>query len=247
MIKELKKLPSMPLKSTISLFLYFIITTNTYAFKLSPIVQEFGNKSRDKTKTFRVINTGKESIKLEAEILTRNINLDNEETREDTDDFVVYPPQIELKAGASRAIRVTYIGAPVSIEKSYRMIVRQIPGIVKEKKSTGNQINFLLEYVASLYVTPDGANSKLEISKASKKNKFIVIEFQNSGKKHQLLKNFELTLSQKKLNKIIRFDSEKFQELGSQNILAGLKRKIKIPDTTFKDGDVSAVFKSIKD
>ena len=142
--------------------LLFLTSLNVSAFKLSPIVQSFDFQGKNKTKTFRVINTNKKTIRLEAEVFTRNIDLNNVETRAESEDFIIYPPQLELKPGQSRAIRVTYTGKPVQSEVPYRLIVRQIPDkLAEKKKKSKNQINFLLEYIASLYVAPKDIKPEL--------------------------------------------------------------------------------------
>lgn len=234
----------------IILVLLFIFSTNSFGFKLSPIVQTFGFEKQNKTKTFRILNTSKEAIRLETEIFKRIISIDNVETRPESSDFLVYPPQMILEAGASRAIRVSYVGKKTNIEQAYRLVVRQIPNKLKKKKEDKTQISFLFEYVASLYVAPQGVEEKLKVDTALKSGQNIEIKFQNIGSKHVLLRRFKLEAKQGDKKKTIRFKNKEFEKYGSQNILAGLKRKISINDNKnfFKPGPIKIQFiKDLKD
>lgn len=231
------------------IFCLFILITslNVYAFKLSPIVQSFDFEGKNKTKTFRVINTNKKTIRLEAEVFTRNIDLLNIESRTESEDFIIYPPQLELKPGQSRAIRVTYTGKPVQSEVPYRLIVRQIPDKLAEKKKSKNQINFLLEYIASLYVAPKDIKPDLIVTSAMRVNNNIDILFENRGTEHVLLRQYKIELKQGNKKDIIDFKSERYKKMGTQNILAGIKRKISFKNTKFDIGKIEVKFIPIKD
>lgn len=208
------------------LFLLLFCAGHSFAFKFSPIVQEFKDKGKDKTKSFRLTNPSKEAIRVEAEAFIREIDIDNKETRTLTEDFVIYPSQIEIPAGNSQVIRLTYIGEKAKVEKPYRLIVRQIPNKLAQKKQKKTQINFLFEYVASLYVTPENAKAELVVNKAYKVNGNLIVEIENKGNKHILLRRYQLNLKQKNKSKKITFTKNSYEEFGNYNFLPGNKRKL---------------------
>lgn len=226
---------------TISLLLSFPV----FAFKLSPMSVSLSEKGKKATKSFRVINTGKELVKVEAEVLSRSIDKNNKETRLETSDFTLYPPQLSVEPGKSRVLRVSYIGDKVSSEKPYRLVVRQIP-LKGKKKESSAQIKFLFEYVASVYVTPSKAKAKLESIKCLKVGDKLEIDFKNSGTKHSLLRRYKLIFKQKDKKRIVSFKKKSFEKIGSQNILAGLTRRLTLPDDVFDPGKVRLTFKKIK-
>lgn len=238
----------MHLKYFTFLFLFLAITSNTYAFKLSPIVQTFGLKGAERTKSFKIINTTQEEIMLEVEATKRVIAVDNTETRPETDDFIVYPPQLKVPAGKTQTLRVSYVGKPVAKEEAYRLIVRQIPNKLKKKKEEKTQINFLFEYVASLYISPGNTKPNLQVKSATSLNNRVNVIFENEGTEHILMRNLKLQLEQGKKKKEILFSSKEYEKLGSQNILAGIKREITINNIEgFKPGKVAAKFIKVKD
>lgn len=218
------------------LFLFIAHTQNSFAFKLTPIVQEFGFNKKERTKSFRVINTNKEAIKIEAATYTRSIDKDGNEKRAESEDFMIYPPLFEVAAGKSQVIRVSYIGKEVDKEVPYRMIVRQVPGAIND----GVQLKVVLEYIASLYVTPKNVSPKIEVNKAYVLNNKLHINLENSGKKHDLLHNYDLSINQKALKKKLNLKDKQFKKWSSINLLPGNKRELIIPfeEKKFEDGKV---------
>lgn len=217
----------------------------SYAFKLSPMSVELMDKGKKATKSFRVINTGKEKVKVEAELYSRKIDINNNEKREETSDFTLFPPQLEVEPGKSRVIRVSYVGKKVETEKAYRLVVRQIPDINKKKKE-GAQIDFLFEYVASVYVTPPSAKADIVVEKSLKISDQLEITFKNRGNKHVLLRRYNLRVTQGKKKEVISFNSKRHEKFGSENILAGLTRKLVLKDQKFDPGKVEIEFIPVK-
>lgn len=222
----------MPHKIHIQKLLILILLTQSsiaFAFKLTPIVQTFAHKGKGATKSFKVFNPGNKTILLEIEPKTREIDVFNKESRADSDNFLVYPPQIEVKAGESRSIRVSYIGPQVKHENAYRLIVRQLPSRLKEKnKDSKNNLDFLFEYVASLYVSPGAIKPKINIISAIIKNQKVIIKFENEGTEHTLLKSYKFKLKQGAKSYVIDFKDPKYKKFATYNILAKSKRQILI-------------------
>lgn len=164
------------------------------------MVQSFTVEGKNATRTFTVSNDGSKSISLEVFATTRSIAADGKESRNETKHFMVYPPQLTVKPGEKRSLRVSYIG-PKNNEKEipYRLVVRQLPVDMenKNKKKTGAQIDFMFEYVASLYVTKEGAKPSVSLDKIEVKGKQLQLSFSNNGSKHGLLKDFDYMIGSK--------------------------------------------------
>lgn len=214
-----------------------VLSSSAQAFKLTPIVQEFGFSKKQRTKSFRVVNTNKENIKIEVASYTREVNNKGEEIRNATEDFMVYPPLFEVPAGKSQVIRVSYIGDEPEKEVPYRLIVRQIPPEGSDK----NQLTVVLEYVASMYVAPKNVKAKLEVEKAFVLNGQLNMTLFNSGSKHVLLSKFDLKVKQGKKSSRFNLKEKKYSKIGSVNMLSGIKRSIemRVPAGSFSDGKVS--------
>jgi fimbrial chaperone protein len=209
------------------LFLLLIIFFSNicHAYRLSPMVQNFSPEGKDATKTFLITNDGKESISLEVVATTRSIAVDGKEERNESEHFMVYPPQLTVKAGERRSLRVSYVGPKeMQQEVPYRLVVRQLPVNVDKKKDkkTGAQIDFMFEYIASLYVSKDGVKANVSLDKVEESDKQLQLTFSNSGSKHGLLKDFDFLLGDSALSEDI------IKPLLGINVLPGGKRSVLI-------------------
>lgn len=175
--------------------------------------------------SFRVENNGQERIAVQLKMASRTSDENGKESRVDTTDFSIYPEQISLSPNDMRTIRITYTGSKdVNTEKAYRLIAAQLP-VQFQKQTKPTQLNFLFQYIASVYVTPKGAVPQIQINKikALSKNK-IEFYIENIGTAHRLLKGVEIQLFANS-EKPIALDSEFFKAITNENILANSSRK----------------------
>jgi fimbrial chaperone protein len=202
-------------------------------------------KPGDSSKTFSVENPGAESIALKIEATTREHDLLGKETRTPTKDFSIFPEQMILKANEKKNIRVSWIAQnELTKELAYRLVVTQVPvNLTKEAPlKRGASLKFLMQYVASLYVTPEKAQPLLTVEsfKMIGKNKAELILF-NGGNKHQKLTDLSLRIRPRKSapDSGIVLTPKELSKLSVENVLAGSKRKFILepidPKTSEKD------------
>jgi fimbrial chaperone protein len=188
------------------------------------------------TQTFLVENNNGEKIALQVEAFHREVDPDGKETRKDTDEFSVFPQQMVLEPGEKRNIRLTWTGdRQIKEELAYRLVVSQLPVDLKkpEQRKPGANITFLLQYVASVYVSPGAAAPKISVESLKKisddKAELIV---KNSGTAHKVLKGMHLYLKSdvdrpKKSRPEV--NGLKLTEIEAENVLPGKKRRFEIP------------------
>lgn len=202
-----------------------------FAFKLSPMVITFSPTGKGKTQVLTVENTGTEKVPLQLEAFTRSVNSKGEEVRAKTEDFNIFPEQLVLLPNEKRNIRITWMNSLTDkIEKSYRIVATQLPIEFKEKNSesssAGVNLNFLLQYVASAYVKPEGANPSVKLKSYKQLDPTkIRLKIKNEGTAHQLLKtkNLDILLTDKSVIQIK--DNEAIDSL---NLLAGQEAEVDI-------------------
>lgn len=221
------------MKKIILTLVLALFTLPSFAFRVTPMTAEFDAKGRGATQTFQVDNNGDKEIALEVDALTRKIDVHNKETREKTKDFMIYPLQLTVKPGEKKNIRVSYIGAESENELAFRLIVRQLPVNLEKKKpgdTAQSQINFLFEYVASLYVKgKQGAAPKLELQSVKKEGNVAQITLKNVGGAHILFKSFNVILSDEKEKVELNMGEKEYESLGGLNILSGDVRSLSLP------------------
>lgn len=208
--------------------LLWLATSVAYGFRLDPMVADFESTGPNQSKVFRIENNGQERIAIALKATSRSHDLKGEEKREKVDDFSIYPEQISLGPNDSRNIRVTYKGATdLKAEKAYRLIATQLPVDFKgDKKNT--QLNFLFEYVASVYVHSGSVQPRLEIkqTEVTGTNKVRVV-LENTGTAHRLLKGVSVHLANES-GKNIPVKEISFQNWPGENILPGSQREFEL-------------------
>jgi P pilus assembly chaperone PapD len=210
---------------------FFLVPFISFAFKVEPMVAEMRYSGSRATQTFKISNQSAQSVAIEVEAATRVISVPGVETRLPTKNFMIYPFQFKLLPGKERVVRVSWVGKELSTdEASYRLIFRQLPIEFDAKKMQDkkNQIQFLLEYVASLYIAPDDlklqAKPVVEKINFNETKKVFELTLDNSGNQHALLNDFEVYFSHA-AGKVLLSDKE-FPDISSVNILAKTKREI---------------------
>ncbi|HPI40519.1 MAG TPA: fimbria/pilus periplasmic chaperone [Pseudobdellovibrionaceae bacterium] len=200
------------------------------AFRFTPMVAEVSPQGEGTSQVFVVENNSKEKVALQFKATTRSYEVDGKETRSITTDFVIYPEQIALEPNDKRNVRVTYVGAPnIQIEKPYRLIATQLP--VEFKKSQKiSKLNFLLEYVAALYVNPTNTSPQIKVlSTKTSGDHTVLLEVENQGTQHQLLTDAKLSLILK--TQTLDLNKKSFEEFRNENLLPKEKRILKVETT----------------
>lgn len=164
------------------------------AFRLSPMVVQFAPKGHKATQVLLLENQGSEKVPVQIEVFARSSDAKGEEVRTKSDDFVVYPEQVVLLPGEKRNVRVTFSAELKGAdEQAYRIVASQLPIKFKEKNSAPqNQnvnLNFLLQYVASAYVSPEGAKAQVRIKEVKRlETKKVSLLIANEGTAHKVLR-----------------------------------------------------------
>lgn len=202
------------------------------AFVLSPIVAQFTPQGDGATQSFFVENAADKDVAVQVDVYYRTQNGQGEEVRTETDQFSVYPSQIVLKPKQKRTIRVTWLGPKdISKELAFRLIAEELPVDLQKKKATRTNINFLLKYVASLYVTPEGAKPKVEVKKIErvqvKGRDHLALTLENAGGAHQVLNEIRLQVSAG--GKTVDVNREALKIFETENLLAGGSKTFFIP------------------
>lgn len=189
------------------------------------------------THSFIVDNSGSEKIAVQISMAKRKVDAAGTETNpEADDDFIVYPSQLILEPKQKRTVRVTWAGdtKPAS-ELAYRIIAEQLPvDTSKPKKKKQAMIRMLLRYLGAVYITPRGADAKIEVTEARSaqlkgKGTRLVLVLTNKGTAHQIIKAARLKLSAAEgSEKSVELKGESLKALAGLNLLAGASRRFEL-------------------
>lgn len=217
------------------------MTAPAFSFNFEPITQYFSPSGPEATQSFEVANPGDEQIAVRITMVTRQMSEDGKETYSPaSNQFVVFPSQIVLAAGASQTVRVRWTGpADIKTEQNYRIIAEQLPVNFGETQRAGGTINILFRYLGSVYIVPQGAQPDVVIADAQvgvgpDGNRGLFVTFQNKGTAHEILNHLNITVSGESAggDQTERtFDSSELKGIDGANVLAGTVRTFFLPVT----------------
>lgn len=209
------------------------------AFDISPIIVKLSPSGPGATASVTLINADDNKTPVQVGIYKREPGIDGKEKYDSNKDngelFQIFPTQVILNPKEKRTVRITYVGDPkVAREQAFRVIAEEFPINVSDPKRVKDRavasIAIATKYVGSLYVTPLGAKSDLQIEAAMEKGKDgnqMVLTMENKGSSHEILNkpNFKIVAN----NKEYEMPKELVEKIGSNNILAGKVRKFTVP------------------
>jgi fimbrial chaperone protein len=212
-------------KSSLRIFTFLLLIPSfSWAFRFSPMVLEFSPTGAGSTQVLVVENPGDEKLPIQIESFARSTNAKGEEVRTKTEDLTIYPEQVVLLPKEKRNVRVMWAGEiKEGREKAYRIVASQLPVDFREKNSAPKKpsvnLKFLLQYVASAYVVPEGATPKVVVKEVKKSGpQKIHLTFTNEGKAHKVLsfKNLKITAGSQ-----IVLETQTNKAIESLNLLPG--------------------------
>lgn len=217
----------------------FLLTHQAHAFRLTPMVVDFAPQGKGTTQTVTLENPGNSRIAVQLEIMKRAIDVNGKENRsEPSSDFVLYPEQLVLEAGQKRNVRITWVGeAEPKVELPFRLVASQLPVALERPTNRADvkvNLKFVLQYVASLYVVPPEAKSRIVVTSASVKDGKAEVMLENEGNTRRLLEGARIRLTSGA--ETYEVPEEEMKEVRAQNILAGGSRRFRLSvPKQFKD------------
>lgn len=206
-----------------------LLSIDVKSLELNPMEVEFEPQGANSIKSFSLENKLDKDVAVDLSLVKRTQSLDGEDIRERTDDFMIYPKQVKLKSGENATVRVIWKG-PSAIKKelSYRLIAEQLPVDFSKAKSSGkdgNNIDFMLRYVASIYVATSDYKPQINIGKIEKRKTQIHFKIKNSGTKHLVISGVKLSLNDKDLP----YSADELKSILGKNILAESEIEVALP------------------
>lgn len=171
-----------------SLLLFLPSMLNAASIRLSPVSIEILNDQS--ASSISLYNQSNESTDLQVRVFEWRQNAGQDQLIP-TDEIAVSPPFLKLQPNDSYNLRVVRINpAPVSGEKTYRIIIDELPKPIDNRKADQG-INVLLRSSLPLFVVNKDAITKLTWSIQQEQNTSSLM-ISNVGNRHALLNNLTL-------------------------------------------------------
>lgn len=207
-----------------------LLTPTAHAFRLDPMVVALPLKTPQASGTYVVENNTKEKVAVQFDVRRRVLSLDGKEERPPATGFIVYPEQMALEPGEKRSVRISWVSETMpETEQAYRFVASQLPVDFNAEKQASRavKINFLMEYVASLYLVPPGVKPKMRVVKQVVGKNGLELTIANEGTAHFLLDRADVKLSAN--GKTLPVSKETLDEIRTENVLAGNQRRLVLP------------------
>lgn len=173
---------------TTSLLLFLPSMLNAASIRLSPVSVEILNDQS--ASSISLYNQSNESSDLQVRVFEWRQNAGQDQLIP-TDEIAVSPPFLKLQPNDSYNLRVVRINpVPVSGERTYRIIIDELPKPIDNRK-VDQGVNVLLRSSLPLFVVNKDAITKLTWSIQQEQNNSSLI-INNVGNRHALLSNLTL-------------------------------------------------------
>ncbi|WP_170936935.1 MULTISPECIES: fimbria/pilus periplasmic chaperone [Rhodomicrobium] len=201
------------------------------AMSVTPLSMELTASGATNKSTLRVHNDGAVPIPVEIQISRITLNEEGESQSDPAaGQFLLFPAQAIIPAGASQSFRVQWLGAPdLKESQTFIFSVNQLPVDLGASKS-GVQIVFNFSVIVN--VAPQAGQSLLKLVSSNlvadgKGAKRTVIRVQNAGNRYALLGDGAVVLSSGTWSKTIT-GGELRQMIGLGLVQPGRTRKFSL-------------------
>ncbi len=134
-----------------------------------------------KSELVSVINDGKESIKVETEVVQWWQDEEGKDRYSPTKDIIYYPKVMVIKPGKMRSIRLGLKTIPEGAEKTYRIFIQEIP---QKERDTGFAIRIALRFGIPIFVLPEKERVAGSVESVSLEGGKLTIWVKNLGNVH---------------------------------------------------------------
>lgn len=169
------------------------------AMTVEPLVIDIASAGKGAQQSFKVDNNSAAPLPVEITVSRIEFGPNGEQNRErGGQEFLIYPPQAIIAAGASQVFRVQWIGEPdLAKSRSYRFDVSQVP-VKLSKQQSGIQI--VMTFGVTVNVAPPQGKSDIQVMGAApvvgKDGKRLAsLTVKNPGSKHAYLRQSVIDLS----------------------------------------------------
>lgn len=169
----------------LSLLLLSLLASDAAAHEVSPMRIILVPAEGRGQAVINVNNTRDDPLLIEMKTFVRVTEPDGAERLDEVDDaFIIFPPQFQVPARASQAIRIQYVGPPATDQAlSYVVQVAEVP--VETPGFSG--VRFTYNFGVAVYVEPPRAVERLSVVSAERSEEGLRVVVRNSGSRFGLL------------------------------------------------------------
>ena len=210
-------------------------------FSVNPIRLELGAVA--KSGVIGVRNEGKSKLSFQLQAMEWTQDATGKDQYADTSELIFFPKIMSVEPGEEGLIRVGTKIATVPTERTYRLFIEELPGIVKTPEGRSAQINVLIRFGAPIFVIPLKPQDNLEIEGFELTKGVLTVSAKNTGNRHQVVEGIQLKGSDARGNEVYALN------LADRYLLTGTAKSYTAsiaPDQCTKIASLAIEFKTDK-
>ena len=145
-----------------------------------------------KSTSVSVVNDGAEKISFQLQAMDWTQDKDGKDQYADSRDLIFFPKLFAVEPGQEALVRIGFKSPVTTTEKTYRLFIEELPGIVKKTEANSAQINVLIRFGLPIFVKPALTQDGLAIEAVELTNSVLSFTARNSGNRHQIYKSIRL-------------------------------------------------------
>ena len=145
-----------------------------------------------KSASVSVANEGAEKLSFQLQAMEWTQDKDGKDIYTEARDLIFFPKLMSIEPGQGSLVRIGFRAPPGSVEKTYRLFIEELPGVVKPVEGSGAQVNFLVRFGLPIFTAPAAPQDGLNIEAIELKNGVLSFVAQNSGNRHQIYKSIRI-------------------------------------------------------
>ena len=117
---------------------------------------------------------------------------DGKDVYTESRDLVFFPKLMSVEPGQEAIVRIGFKTNTPLVEKTYRLFIEELPGVIKKVEGSSAQINFFVRFGLPIFAAPASPQDGLIIEAVDLKGGVLSFMAQNSGNRHQMFKSIRI-------------------------------------------------------
>lgn len=159
-------------------------------FAVSPLRVDLGPKARSAAVT--VTNEGKEKVNFQLQAMEWTQDAAGKDQYAETQDLIFFPKILSVEPGQEGIIRVGLKTGPAAVERSYRLFIEELPGLVKPPPGSSAHINVLIRFGLPIFSAPIKPEDGIAIETLELKKGVVSFAARNTGNRRQVVRGLHL-------------------------------------------------------
>lgn len=219
----------------VAAILVFLRCAQVFAgeFTVNPVRIDLGPAARSAAVT--VANEGKEKLNFQLQAMDWAQDAAGKDQYSETRDLIFFPRIMSVEPGQEAVVRVGLKTGASASERTFRLFIEELPGIVKKPEGNAAQINFLVRFGLPIFAAPIQPRDGLAIEKLELTNGVIAVAARNTGNRHQVFKSLRLEGTDASGNRVYGLD------IADRYLLAGIVKSYTATLTPEQCGKIAAL------